>query len=95
MDIKETKEIIEGMGEAAVTAKKLKVVVEKVLKDGIQATDIVYLNELISAMPDVAKMEKAMEGADVAMAELKDLDEAEVVAIIGALYTEAKRFNEA
>jgi len=95
MDIKETKEIIEGMGEAAVTGKKLVVVVKKILEGGISATDIVHLNELISVMPDTAKIEAAIKDADVALEEMKDLDQAEVVEILGDLYAQADRFNKA
>lgn len=95
MDIKETKEIIAGMGEAAVTAKKLKTVVEKILKDGISAEDVIYLGELTSAMPDLSVMAAAAADAKVALEEMKELDQAEVLEIIADLYAQAKRFNEA
>jgi hypothetical protein len=95
MNIKETKEIIAGMGEAAVAGKKAMEVVKKILKDGISASDVIYLGEFVDAMPDLDKMTAAVDNASVALDEMKELDETEVIEIIGALYTEAKRFNEA
>lgn len=95
MDIKETKEIISGMGEAAVAGKKATVVLKKILENGIEATDVVYLGELVSVMPELEKLTAAIENASVALEEMKELDQAEVIEIIGALYAEAKRFNEA
>lgn len=94
LGIKETKEIIEGMGELASTAKKLKEVVQKILKDGISAEDIVYIGELTAAMPDTAVLSAASKDAKIALDELKDLDKAEVVEIIGCLYAQAEKFSK-
>lgn len=93
LGIKETKEIIEGMGEAAVTLKKLKEVFDAVKANGIGAEDIVHLSKLIDAAPDFSKLEAAVEDADKALDELKDLEKAEVLDIIAALYKEAERLK--
>lgn len=95
MDIKETKEIIAAMGEGAVTGKKLVVVVKKILENGVNPADLIHLAELRDAMPDTAVIMAGVNDADVALEELKDLDQSELIEIIGELYKEAKRFNEA
>jgi len=89
--IKETKELIEGMGEAAVSAMKMKEVIQKILKDGINLADIQHMNELIEAMPEMSKIEAALDNAKEALEEMKDLDQAEVIELIAALYGQAKR----
>lgn len=83
------------MGEGAVTGKKAVTVLKKIMKDGLQASDIIYINELIAAAPNMDIMEAAIKDADKALEEMKDLDQAEVIEVIGNLYKEAKRFNEA
>lgn len=93
LGIKETKEIIAGMGEAAVTLKKLKEVFDLVKENGIGAEDIVHLSKLIEAAPDVAKVNAAVKDADKALEEMKDLDKAEVLELIGDLYKEAERLK--
>lgn len=93
LGIKETKEIIAGMGEAAVTLKKLKEVFDAVKDGGIGAEDLVHLSKLIDAAPDTAKLTAAMDDADKALEELKDLDKTEVLEIIEALYKEAERLK--
>jgi hypothetical protein len=95
LGIKETKEIIAGMGEAAVTLKKLKSIFDDAKEGGIGAEDIVHLSKLIAAAPDVAKLTAAVDGADKALDELKDLEKAEVLEIIADLYKEADRLNKA
>ena len=93
LGIKETKEIIAGMGEAAVTLKKLKEVFDLVKENGIGAEDIVHLSKLIDAAPDFTKLNVAVDDADKALEELQDLDKAEVLEIIGDLYKEAERLK--
>ena len=39
-------------------------------------------------------MEDGIKDADKAMDEMKDLDQAEVIEVIGVVYSQAKRFNE-
>jgi len=95
LGIKETKEIIEGMGEAAVTGKKVVEIVKKALENGFGVEDLALLGTLMGAMPDTSKLEAASKDASVALEELKDLDKEEVVQIIASLYAEADRFNKA
>jgi len=93
MGIKETKEIIAGMGEAAVTLKKLKEIFDAVKEGGIGAEDIVHLSKLIAAAPDTSKLTAAVDDADKALEEMKDLDKAEVLELIADLYKEAERLK--
>ena len=95
LGIKETNEVIAAMGELSVTAKKAMKTLKKIAKDGLEASDIIYINELFAAMPDTAVISAGVENADRALLELKELDQAEVIELIGNLYTQAKRFNEA
>lgn len=93
--IKETKELIAGLAEGAVAGKKLTIAVKKILENGIGIEDIAHINKLIEAAPDMDVINKAVEGADEALEEMKDLDQAEIIEVIGDLYAGAKRFNEA
>lgn len=93
--IKETTEMLEGMGEATVTLKKLAAVFEKAKENGFGAEDLVHLSSIMAAAPDVSKITAAVDGADEIPEELKDLDKAEVLSIIGTIYSEADRVNKA
>ena len=95
LGIKETKEILVAMGEAAVSGKKALAVLKKIKEGGITPADIIHISELIAAAPDMSVMEAGIEDADKAMDEMKDLDQAEVIEFIGVVYAQAKRFNEA
>ena len=83
--VKETVELLEGMGAAAALIKKI-------AKDGLSVSDLVYLKELSDSLPE---FKAAVEGADEIPAELKELDESEVLQIIGTIYSQAKKINEA
>ena len=88
-DIKETKELIEAMGEAAVVGKKI----SKLIKEhGVGPMLLVALKDIADALPEI---QEGIEGIKEVPAELKDLEESEVLEIIGALYNEAKKINEA
>lgn len=84
--IKETLEILDGLGEIAVSGKKLIGVVKKIMKDGIELTDIVYLGELSDAAPEMEVLELGYKDAKLSLEELKDLDKGEIISIIGKLY---------
>ncbi len=82
--IKETKELLEGLGMLASSAKKI-------AADGkINAGD---LQELIELAKNVDVLSKAVKGAGDIPAELKDLDEVEVLEIIGCLYKISEEIN--
>ena len=84
LGIKETKEIIEGMGEAAVTGKKVVDIVKAALKDGFGVEDLALLGTLIGAMPDTSKLDAAAKDADKALEEMKDLDKSEIMDLASA-----------
>lgn len=87
--IKETKELIEAMGEAAVLGKKI----SKLLKEhGVSPMLLAAISDIADALPEI---QEGIEGVKEVPAELKDLEESEVLEIIGALYSEAKKLNEA
>jgi len=94
LGIKETKEVLVAMGEAAVSGKKALEVLKKIKEGGINATDIIYISDLLAAAPDMSVMEAGIEDADKALEEMKNLEQAEVIEIIGTIYAQAKRFNE-
>ena len=84
--IAETTEILEGLRVLATFAGN-------VAKDGkVGPADLVYLVDLGSHFPAQAAAGK---DADEALAELKDLDEAEVMSIVVQVYGVAKAFSEA
>ena len=84
MDIKETKELLVGLGKVAVAAKKI-------AADGkINADD---LSVLIDLSKDMAVLAEAVIGTAEIPKELSDLDEAEVLEIIGLLYSISKEVN--
>jgi len=81
MEIKETKELLDGLEIAAKA-------IAKIAKDKkINAED---LPVLISLATDFEKLVAAFSGLGEVPAELKDLDEAEVIAIISKLYAIGK-----
>lgn len=83
--IVETLEMLEGMGTATALVKKI-------VKDGLSPALILRLKEVADALPE---FKEAVEGAEEIPAELKDLDEVEVVEIIGTIYKQSKKINEA
>ena len=85
LDIKETLEIIVAMGTGAV-------IIKKIAKDGITASDLMHLKAVADSFP---VMKDAVDGAGIALEELKDLDQTEVLSIVGELYKQATLFNEA
>lgn len=95
LGIKETKEILEGMGEATVSMKKLKTVFMKAKDNGFGIEDLIYISEAMDAMPDMDIINSAVKDADKAIDELKDLEQAEVVELIGAIYKQAEKINKA
>ena len=86
MGIKETKELIEALGKLGVAGKKI----AKDKKIGVD--DIAHIVSLASEADDLLA---GFKGLDVMLEELKDLDEAEVLAIIGELYKQAEAINKA
>jgi hypothetical protein len=85
MDTKETTELLEVMGTAAALIKKI-------AKDGVNAADLIHIKDLADLLEP---MKEAIEGIKDVPAELKDLDEAEVLGLIGTIYNQAKKINEA
>lgn len=85
VSIKETKELLEALGEIAVTVKK-------VAKDGIKVDDISHLVALAQKMDVIVDGAK---GADEIPKELKDLDQTEVLEIIGQIYQISDSINKA
>lgn len=83
--IKETLEMLEGMGEAAA-------IVKKIAEGGLSIADLAHIKDVAAALP---VMKEAVDGADEIPAELKDLDKVEVTQIIGAIYSQAKKINKA
>jgi hypothetical protein len=81
--VKETLELLDGMGTAAALIKKI-------VKDGLSPALILRLKEIADAMPE---FKEAVDGVDEIPAELKDLDEAEVVQIIGSIYAQSKKIS--
>ena len=82
--IKETKELLAGLGEVAVAAKKI-------AKDGkVSADDLTVLMDLALK---AEKLSAAVQGVGEVPAELKDLDEAEVMEIIKEIYAISEKIN--
>ena len=82
--IKETKELLEGLGKVAVAAKKI-------AADGkVNAEDLSVLIDLVT---DVDSLSAAVKDAGDIPSELKDLDQAEVLEIINLLYTISDEVN--
>lgn len=82
--IKETKELLAGLGKVAVAAKKI-------AADGkVNASDLVTLMDLIK---DVSVISEGLKGAGEIPAELKDLDEVEVLEIIACIYKISDEIN--
>jgi hypothetical protein len=79
LGIKETTEVIECIG-----AIKNIVVVQ--LKDGFQKDDLeVLVTELLNNPAMKVKLEKAVEGIDLVLAEMKDLSLTEKISLISVL----------
>lgn len=77
--IKETTEVIECLGA-------IKEVVVSQLKDGFQKSDLeVLVNALLNKPEMKMKLEKAVEGIDQVLAELKDLSLTEKISLISIL----------
>ena len=68
-DIKETKELLEGIKLLAISGAKI-------AKDGIQISDLVHLVDLAKNFED---LKKAYEGMSEIDEEIKDLQEAELM----------------
>lgn len=77
--IKETTEIIECVGA-------IKDIVVSQLKDGFQKSDLeALINELLNKPEMKMKLEKAIEGIEQVMLEMKDLSLTEKISLISAL----------
>lgn len=84
MEIKETKELLEGLGKIAVTAKKI-------ANDGkVNSED---LQHLMALALEAEALSAAVKGAGEIPSELKDLDEAEVLEIIAVIYDISDQIN--
>lgn len=82
--IKETKELLEGLG-------KLAKAVAKIAEDGkIKPDDLQVVLDLAK---DVNVLAEAVKGAKEIPSELKDLDEKEVMEIIACLYAISKEIS--
>lgn len=86
MDIKETKELIQALGKLGVAGKKI----ASDKKIGID--DITHIVNLASQANDILE---GFKGLNVMLEELKDLDQAEVIEIVGELYKQAEAINKA
>jgi hypothetical protein len=84
-DIKETKELIEGV-------KLLAVAGAKIAKDGINVADLQHLVELAK---NFEVIQKAFENVKEVEAEIKDLEESELIELVGVLYSLVKEVKEA
>lgn len=93
--IKETLEALDAMGEASVTGKKVVKAVKEALKNGFGVEDIAIVSKLIDAMPDMDIIDAGIKDADQIKEEVKDLDQVEIVQIIGSVYSNAEKFNKA
>lgn len=69
MNIKETKELLEGIELIALNGAKI-------AKDGINISDLAYLVDLAK---NFEKLKLAYEGIDLVDDELKDIDEKELI----------------
>lgn len=92
--IKETIEAIEALGELASSGTKLVSVVKDILKDGITISDVTKLGDLVDAAPDMKVLEAGIEDIKLALEEVKDLDEAEIIQIISAIYKIIANFKK-
>ena len=85
LTVKNSLEMVVAMGTAAV-------IIKKIAKDGIGMEDLVHIKAIADSMP---VMTEAVADADMILEELKNLDQAEVIQIIGELYNQAKLLNKA
>lgn len=82
--IKETQELLDGLGKVALLAKKINA-------DGkINADD---LQHLMAAAAEVDVLAEAVKGVDQVPEELGDLDKDEVLAIIQKIYSISDEIN--
>lgn len=86
MDIKETKELIQALGKLGVVGKKI------AADKKIGVDDIAHLVDLASQAGQILE---GFKGLDIMMEELKDLDQTEVIEIVGELYKQADAINNA
>lgn len=93
--IKETLEALDAMGEASVTGKKVVMAVKEALKNGFGAEDIAILSKLFDAMPDMDVINAGIKDADKIAEEAKDLDQQEIIQLVGSIYANADKFNKA
>lgn len=85
VSIKESKELLAAMGTASALIKKI-------AKDGINAADLVHLKSIADSLPELSE---GFKGISEIPKELKDLDEAEVLELLGTLYAQAEKINKA
>ena len=74
--IKELKELLKAMGEATKAAKKVK----ENLKDGFSVLDLTPIVDM-----DFSKIKDGIDGVSEAVEEAKDLDGAEIVALVSEI----------
>jgi hypothetical protein len=86
MEIKETKELLEGLGKVAVAAKKI------AANGKIDASDLIVLIDLAK---DIDALSESVKGVKEIPSELKDLDQAEVLEIIAKLYSISEDISKA
>lgn len=86
MGIKETKELLETLGKLGVIGKKIGAD-KKIGVDDIQ--------HLVSLATQAGDLVEGFKGLDIMLEELKDLDQAEVLEIIGTIYSQAEAINKA
>lgn len=83
--IKEVKEVFKGLELLGVAAKKIS-------KDGIDWSD---LNHLVEVAKDFDILDEAVKGMKDIPAEVKDLDEQEIVEIVGSVFVLIKAIKNA
>lgn len=77
LGIKETLEILDGVKAFAITAAK-------VAKDG--KISVADLGAIVDLAKDFDVIKEGYEGADLAVKEMKDLDESEVILLIAKMF---------
>lgn len=83
VNVKETLELLEALGELGKVGKAI-------AKDGIGAEDLVQLGALAANFNTLVE---GFTGMEKLAEELKDLDESEVLEIIGSIYAQAEKIN--
>ncbi len=84
-DIKETKELLEGV-------KLLAVAGAKIAKDGINVADLQHLVDLAKNFETI---QEAFSNVKEVSEEVKDLDESEIIELVVILYKLVKEVKEA